>query len=319
MKAPKFKPKPTVARTAREKRIGMVAVAFCMAMIFVVSGFTVGKIITSPDNPAKVQGTGPRVEVGDVLEMNIAVYDDEGRLLYSSRQSQADELGKVAETYQGDFVVPTQFSPIGLLVDDGTSPYHLGDLVALPIGSQLVGQGIGYSLFVETLGSWPGYVETTTMQRLRGPFNTSFQMDVDGLDQFATKREGNAVVLDDLLNATIIDERGDELTLEVDLVDGTLLHVRQAEFRAEVIRPAGASTFNFYLHTENGHSFSVTRSCEFAGYVLPKGSYQVAAINDTHIELLQSPTPFPQLMGQNTWVQMEVVAIHKSAVPTTPG
>lgn len=252
-----------------------------------------------------------RVEAGDRVQVNVQVFDLRGRLLYSTRVADLPELEQVKADFGGAFEVPslTVDSPMGLNVTGDLRPLPLDNTSSIVVGDQLVGKPIGHRIAVPVLGGFEGYVEPITIERTRGPFNLTMRGSNALLANVTTTDEEGYLAFDDVLRARAVERGATWTAIRFDVEPGDMLRVNQTNFTAEVTRVDSPEQFGLYFHTEVGHEFTVRSSCAFAGSLLPSGSYRVVSVDETTIGLERAPTRWPQLIGRQVVMVIEVAAI----------
>lgn len=248
------------------------------------------------------------IRSGDTLLVHVQIRDVQGRLLYSTRASDRDELNAVASSFDAPFLVPAldKDRPMRYQVGDGLRPEPLDNTSALLAAEKLLGRTVGAKVAVPVLGEFEGYTEPVKLDRNRGSFNRSWSVETTALAALTSGKDDETVVLDSVLRARVV-ERGPELSeVVLDVREGEELTVAQTNFTARVVG-ADEDKFSLLLGTRVGHAFSLLKACEFARYVLPIGSYRVTELNETTISLARSPTKWPQLIGRDLVMVLEVV------------
>lgn len=250
-------------------------------------------------------------QAGDTVLLHVAFYDNEGRLLLSTREGDRPRMEETRGTFPGFYALPPTVddSPQRHTLRDGREPLPVDDRAVLALGQQLLGKPVGHVVAAPVVGRMHGYDQTTVLERTRGPFNRTLPLGTATLDKLAGGQDRFA--LDNLFEAVVV-ERGERVSwVRLEVEDGQALAIRNAGFRAVVDLDETGERFQLRLDADVGHQFSLNENCEFARYVLPLGSYRVTAVDEEAITLLSSPTKWPQLIDRDLAMVLEIVDIQR--------
>lgn len=303
-------------------KILWMAAGVLLSGVVVAGGFSFSALSNAQDKPLEAASATalvdvPRVtRVGDEVRVHLALFDAQGRMLLSSRASDRAELERTQAGFPGAYALPlkTEDSLQSYVITNGSRPMYFDANSSIAIGQELVGKPVGYVGAFPLVGRPVGYENVTTLERTRGPFNRTLTLSTATLDNLTGGDAGMHVVLDDLFEADVL-ERGPVVSrIRLDVRDGQVIPVRRAGFDATVLLDEAADQFHLHLDAAEGHAFALQQSCKFARYVLPPGSYRVTAVDDATLTLASSPTKWPQLIGRDLVMVLEIISIQGTEV-----
>lgn len=240
-------------------------------------------------------------EIHDSIRYHYAFFDRDGRMLFSSRAEDLPEMEQTREEFEGDYTVPHHppgGSPEVMPVRQGSFLGLIGD-ARIDVGTKLLGRAVGDLVEFPVEGHFPGYEETIRLEKRRGPFDLEMNVSTEFLDNVTSHAQGESILIDDLLPATILARTDSAATIRFDVQTGDVLPVRRAGFQAEVIVDQESRQFYLLLDTQEGHKFSLSEKCKISSYVISRGSYRVVAEDMETIQLERSRMPWPQLMDRD--------------------
>jgi hypothetical protein len=312
---------PNQRRPPRSKPAIFFAVLAAIAMF--VTGFgaagALGVVDVGRASPSAAIGSlttedkaAPVIEPGSVMRVHMTFYDLQGRLVFSTKKENQERMNQTSVGFEGPFVVPTSYGPVGMIAGNGSAPERIGDNISLPFGSDLLGAGVGRMFFTPALGAFSGYREQVSLERTRGPFNRTMLVPNEALKNLTTSEDGDRIVIDDLLEARVLQRGPENTKIQLLIQDGQQFEVRKVGFLADAQIEEETDQIYLHLRTAVGHQFSIYNGCSFGKYVLPFGSYRVESVNETHITMGRSTTKFPQLIERPLNVLFEVAEIEGS-------
>lgn len=253
----------------------------------------------------------PLTAVGDDIRFHHRVFDASGTLLFSSRAADRPLLEAVRANWtDGLFALPPPGdSPSTGSVGDGRAPFPFPSGAAVPVGQTLVGKSVGFVAAFPVVGRVTGYEETLRLERLRGPFPRTLDVSLERLAASGFDATGDEVRLDDALVGRVLARGEDALRLRFDAADGERFIVQNADLPATVEVDEATDAFSFRLDAAAGHAFALTRGCSLGRYVLEPGSYRVTAATEDDLVLERSPTRYPQFLGRDLILIVEIVEI----------
>lgn len=293
-----------VSMEARRVLPVLAVVAMLAVVLAVGAGVSRGVFDVSDARPDVVSE-------GDKVAVHLRAYDAQARLLFSTSAADKPALETVAEGFGGPFVVPPleKDTPSEADATRLSAPVKLDNTSSFVLGEQLIGKRLGDRFAVPVLGSFEGYTQTVRLERHRGPFPATLTASEGAIDALVQPAADGTLRLDDLLPVRILSREGGNATIALDVADGDELTVRQAGFTATTLREDGSDEFRLRLGAEAGDTFTLSKPCKFARYVLPVGSYRIDAVTDDEIVLARAVTRWPQLIDRPIVIVLEIAEI----------
>lgn len=253
-----------------------------------------------------VSGLSQPVSGQSAVWIHADIRDVHGNLLMTTDESKLPELGMSRSELGEPFVYPLVYGAKKyLLGSEGGASAYLG--ISLGEALNLIAMEGDGSVTMPVVQSIPGYeYETRQLGRQRGPFNVTMAVPRHMVSHDGTVQTGAIVLVDGFLTAKVLDVDSETVIVRYQLEDGQVIPIQRTPFHARVIL-TNASEFYLMLQSPTNVHFTLSETCKFARYVLPRGSYFVEGLDDEALQLRRAPTVYPQLLGRTLLVTLTSV------------
>ncbi len=295
-------------RLQRQREL-VVAIAF--GAFLAVGGATLlalGQASPSPDTGAAFPAQG------DTAILHARFFDAAGNLLLSSHADDFELLRQIQSNWTGDFIIPDLNINRTVQVDitDDLRPFPLGTASMLMNPMEFIGKDIGYKAFVPIAGQVE-YEEKVTFERTRGPFNITMEVPLG--EQASPAFEPRTVtIVEGAVTAVVEPYDNRSARVVVDVTDGATFVINRTGFQGTIEVDEANQQFFLHLDAVKGDEFGLESACNVGEYHLGSGSYRVAEVTPTTIELDWTAFKYPQFLYRDLIMVVELEGV-KGEVP----